>query len=147
MISYLELWHRQLHGIEPLPEGVWQSVPGIDRVGRNVMGVPWNDGPIVPHHLRGPPMYQGVDQNFVGVPFGRRGVLLVVTLSPSSLLSLVEALLMIVKVMQVLKVVHPELVCLLDRSGRIWIGSDFSFQTSVSFEFDIGIWKKKAKSL
>ena len=111
------------------------------------MGVPWNDGPVVPHHLRGPPMYQGVDQNFVGVPFGWRGVLLVVTLSPSSLLSLVEALLMIVKVMQVLKVVHPELVCLLDRSGRIWIGSDFSFQTSVSFEFDIGIWKKKTKRL
>jgi hypothetical protein len=47
----------------------------------------------------------------------------------------------------VLKVVHPELVCLLDRSGRIWIGSDFSFQTSVSFEFDIGIWKKKTKRL
>jgi hypothetical protein len=92
-------------------------------------------------------MYQGVDQNFVGVPFGWRGVLLVVTLPPSSLLSLVEALLMIVKVMQVLKVVHPELVWLLDRSGRIWIGSDFSFQTSVSFEFDIGIWKKKTISL
>jgi hypothetical protein len=98
-------------------------------------------------------MYQGVDQHFVRMPFGWRGVLLVVTLSPSSLLSLVEALLMIVKVMQVLKVVHPELVWLLDRSGRIWIdrsswiGSDFSFQTSFSFEFDIGIWKKKTKSL